>query len=142
MMYGGNLDKYVGPLTSPKQMEFVTHRNKAPETSCRCLRPRPEATGLMYELVDNYDGRQYIVRADGKPYDVLRHSEKCKEIIDRMTTAQMVKHYGWDTFGRTPMATARRSPAARRAEPEPAPRRAESEPRPTPDEVMQELIKI
>ena len=155
IMYGGNLDKCVGPLTSPKQMEFVTHRNKAPATKLS-MPPttRPEATGLMYtRLVDNYDGRQYIDRADGKPYDVLRHkAEKCKEIIDRMTTAQMVKHYGFEdtrlrthTNGyRTPEPESESEPEPE-PEPEPAPAPApepESEPEPdTTDEVMRELIQ-
>ena len=153
MMYGGNHDKCVGPLTSPKAMEFFTHRGKAQTTQLSMPPPtRPEATGMMYcKLVDNYDGRQFIDHADGKVYDVLREdAEDCKKIIDRMTTAQMVKHYGFkDTRLRT-HANGYRTPEPEsepEAEPEPTP---EPEPEPTPEpepepdtteEVVRELVQ-
>ena len=137
MMYGGNYDKCVGPLVSPKEMEFFMHRNKK-QTTQLSMPPstRPEATGMMYcNMVDNYDGRQFIDRVDGKVYDVLRlKANACKNIIDRLTTAQMVEQYGFEDKRLRTHANGYRTP-----EPEPEP-----EPEPAPpsnEEVVRELVQ-
>ena len=144
MMYGGNNDKCVGPRVSPKEMEFFMHRNKE-QTTQLSMPPstRPEATGMMYcNMVDNYDGRQFIDRVDGKVYDVLRlKANACKNIIDRMTTAQMVEEYGFEDKRLRTHANGYRTPEPEEEEEEEEP---EPAPAPAPDtteEVVRELVQ-